>query len=90
MIGRELPHRLKRSKHAFALMGRSDSPPAWLDRPIPLSLPRCILWLTESIWSRLNHVSGPGYLILTVTGAVAQSVTTLSPLIKHSSWVAVD
>ena len=70
--------------------GRSDSPPAWLDRPIPLSLPRCILWLTESIWSRLNHVSGPGYLILTVTGGVAQSVTTLSALIKHSSWVAVD
>ena len=90
MIGRELPYRLKRAEHAFALRGRSDSPPAWLDRPIPLSLPRCILWLARSIWSRLNHVSGLGYLILTVTGGMAQSVTTLSPLNKHSSWVAVD
>jgi hypothetical protein len=46
--------------------------------------------LTESIWSRLNHVSGLRDLILIVTGGVAQSVTTLSPLIKHSSRVAVD
>jgi hypothetical protein len=61
-----------------------------LDGPIPLSLPRCILWLTESIWSCLNHVSGLGYLILTVTGGVAQSVRTLSALIKHERWVGVD
>jgi hypothetical protein len=58
--------------------------------PIPLSFPCCILSLTESIWSRLNHVSGLGYLILTVTGGMAQSVTTLSPLAKQSIWVAVD
>jgi len=86
VIGREPPHRLKRAEHPSPSWGRSDSPPAWLDRPIPLSLPRCILWLTESIWSRLNHVSGLGYLILTFTGGVAQSVTTLSALIKHRSW----
>jgi hypothetical protein len=60
------------------------------DRPIALSLPRCILWFTESIWSRLNHVSGLGYLILTVTGGVAQSVRTLSALIKHERWAGVD
>jgi hypothetical protein len=46
--------------------------------------------LTESIWSCLNHVSGLGYLILTVTGGLAQSVRTLSALIKHERWVGVD
>jgi hypothetical protein len=55
-----------------------------------LSLPRCILWLTESIWSRLNHISDLGYLILTVTGGVAQSVRTLSASIKHERRVGVD
>ena len=48
--------------------------------------------LTGSVsgWGSQRPAPGLRYLILTVTTGVAQSVTTLSPLIKHSSWVAVD